>query len=238
MVGINTLIYSITYNIPGKQKMANRPVFIPQNSGETLVLKTGVEFQYFSGFSLSQKQKCIDSLHTAIQEKFGISHILEVSSKSRHQLGIDLSAFNLMMRDKTRDKHFSVECAFQGSKVFEQGGPFIDLLEASSRDAKRDIRLKESGSLQKFVFEGEAWPLMPRTAFYDWLYITALLQHPQLVSQLALYQAFTDIEFNPEKSLNCQAHALALFMALQQRGLLDAIKNKDNFLQTCQRFLP
>lgn len=211
--------------------MANRPVFIPQKSGDTLVVKAGVEFQYFPGFSLSQKQKCIDSLHTAIQEKFGLKDILEISSKSRDQLGIDLSAFNLMMQNAVGDKCFSVECAFQGSKVFEQGGPFTDLLHATSREAKRDIRLKESGKLQKFVFEGEEWPLIPRTAFYDWLYIRALLQHPALVSQLAIYQAFTDIEFNPEKSLNCQAHALALFRALQERGLLDALKSREGFLK-------
>ncbi len=216
--------------------MANRPVFIPQYNGDAPVLKAGVEFQYFPGFSLSQKQKCIDSLHAAIQEKFGLKHILEVSSKSRDQLGIDLSAFNLMMQNKTGGKHFSVECAFQGSKVFEQGGPFTDLLAVSSREAKRDVRLKESGQLQKFVFEGEAWPLIPRSAFYDWLYIWALLQNPQLHHQLASYQAFTDIEFNPEKSLNCQAHALALFMVLQQRGLLSKVKDRESFLQLCHEF--
>lgn len=102
--------------------MANRPVFIPEYQNNFLVRKDDIEFQYFSGFAVSQKQKSIDSLHTEINKKFGISNILEVSSKSKDQLGIDLSAFNLMLKDPSSDKEFSVECAFQSSKVFEYGG--------------------------------------------------------------------------------------------------------------------
>ena len=45
------------------------------------------------------------------------------------------------------------------------------------------------------------------------------------------YQAFTDIEFNPKKSINCQAYSVALYVSLRQRGLLEeTIKNKDSFL--------
>lgn len=54
---------------------------------------------------------------------------------------------------KTREsKSFSVETAFQGSKVFEKGGPYVDLLNGTSRDAKKDMRLKESGNLIEFLF--------------------------------------------------------------------------------------
>lgn len=114
-----------------------------------------------------------------------------------------------------------VECAFQGSKVFDQGGPFTDLFNASARDAKRDDRIKASGKLRKFHFDGHDWALAPPTAFYDWLYISALKVHPDLASRLQNYQAFTDIEFNPEKSINCQAYSVALYRALQMEGLLD-----------------
>ena len=47
-------------------------------------------------------------------------------------------------------KEFSVENAFQAGKVFENGGPFLDLLTVTPREAKRDTRLKESGRLLKF----------------------------------------------------------------------------------------
>lgn len=210
--------------------MATRPVFIPIFEGESLIEKDNIEFQYYSGFSVGQKQKSIVSLHEAIHEKYGFKNILEVSSKSQDQLGIDLSAFNLMIFDKKSNKKFSVECAFQSSKVFEQGGPFIDLLDRTSREAKKDQRLKESGELLKFIFYDREWDLLPRTAFYDWLYINALNANPQYHEELSQYQAFTDIEFNPEKSINCQANSIAMFLSLKQKGLLDQVKNQKTFL--------
>jgi hypothetical protein len=210
--------------------MATRPVFIPIFESESLIKKDNIEFQYYSGFSVGQKQKSIVSLHEAIHEKYGFKNILEVSSKSQDQLGIDLSAFNLMIFDKKSNKKFSVECAFQSSKVFEQGGPFIDLLDRTSREAKKDQRLKESGELLKFIFYDREWDLLPRTAFYDWLYINALNANPQYHEELSQYQAFTDIEFNPEKSINCQANSIAMFLSLKQKGLLDQVKNQKTFL--------
>lgn len=210
--------------------MATRPVFIPIFEDDSLIKKDNIEFQYYSGFSVGQKQKSIVSLHEAIHEKYGFKNILEVSSKSQDQLGIDLSAFNLMIFDKKSNKKFSVECAFQSSKVFEQGGPFIDLLDRTSREAKKDQRLKESGELLKFIFYDREWDLLPRTAFYDWLYINALNANPQYHEELSQYQAFTDIEFNPEKSINCQANSIAMFLSLKQKGLLDQVKNQKTFL--------
>jgi len=52
-----------------------------------------------------------------------------------------------------------LECVYQASKVFMEGGPFRDLLERNPRDAKRDERLKTSGPLKEFQFEGVEWPL-------------------------------------------------------------------------------
>jgi hypothetical protein len=41
---------------------------------------------------------------------------------------------------------------------------------------------------------------------------------------------FTDIEFNPERSLNCQARSFATFVALEKRGILDeTIHSFDRF---------
>ena len=48
-----------------------------------------------------------------------------------------------------------MEAAFQGSKVFEQGGPYRDMYGLSGREIKRDERLKGSGELTKFNFLGD-----------------------------------------------------------------------------------
>lgn len=50
---------------------------------------------------------------------------------------------------------FSVESAFQAGKIFEKGGPYIDLLGVSSKIAKRDERLKNSGRIIAFEFDGK-----------------------------------------------------------------------------------
>jgi hypothetical protein len=124
-----------------------------------------------------------------------------------------------------------VECAFQGSKVFEHGGPYLDILGMTSREAKKDERLRSSGRLTGFTFCGNDWPLEPQTAFYDWLYINALNKNPDLAEKISVYSAFTDIEFNPERSINCQAYSVALYRSLKMRGLLDeALDSKEAFL--------
>lgn len=219
-------------NYEDKITMAFRPVFIPVLSGSTLVKTEIVEFQWFPGFSVSQKQKSIDSLHSSAKQGFvDLDKLLEISSKSVSDLGVALSAFNLTITTVKKQETFSVECAFQGSKVFSNGGPYRDIFNLSSREAKKDSRLKSSGKLIGFNFYGVEWPLEPATAFYDWIYINALRKHPVLADQLKQYSAFTDIEFNPDRSINCQAYSAALFVALKHRGLLEeAASSKKTFL--------
>ena len=214
--------------------MANRPIYIPNFSGPLLVKTISVEFKWFPGMAVSQKQKSIVSLHQAAQRAIPcIDNILEVSSKSQNELGVALSAFNLMIKTIKYNRAFSVEQAFQSSKVFENGGPYIDLLEKTSREAKKDPRLKNSGKLKSFRFCGVDWSLTPQTAFYDWLYINALKKQPEFSDQVINYSAFTDIEFNPNKSINCQAYSVALFVSLKRRVLLDkALSTKEDFLET------
>jgi hypothetical protein len=97
------------------------------------------------------------------------------------------------------------------------------LLYGSSIEAKRDLRLKDSGKLLGFVsHNGEKWPLEPKTIFYDWVYLNVLNTNIAFHKPLQQYDAFTDIEFNPKKSINCQAYSVALFSALNKRQLLKA----------------
>lgn len=217
--------------------MASRPIFIPRFEGNVLVETVSVEFQWFPGMSLSQKQKSVDSLHAAAIDLNLCNRPLEVSSKSRKDLGVQLSAFNLSAVTKKKGKRFTVESAYQSSKVFERGGPFLELLYESSRVAKKDERIRNSGRLLRFEFFGQSWELEPKTAFYDWLYLNSLLGNPKLVDSIAGYDAFTDIEFNPSKSFNCQAYSVALFKSLDSRGLLsDALETQRTFLDAVSSF--
>jgi hypothetical protein len=77
----------------------------------------------------------------------------------------------------------------------------------------------------------EDWPLEPQTCFYDWIYINALYREPSLSGDVMDYQAFTDIEFNPAKSISCQAYSAALYVSLKRQDMLDKIlKDRDMFI--------
>ncbi|WP_431256474.1 DarT1-associated NADAR antitoxin family protein [Roseateles chitinivorans] len=217
--------------------MAVRPVFIACASGPVFVRSHSVSFQWHAGMSQTQARKSIISLHEAVERQLGESKPLEISTKSEQELGVALSAFNLRFTTRKYSQEITVESAYQASKVFEQDrGPFTDILRASSYDAKKDVRLKTSGHLTKFQFFGVDWPLSPRTAFYDWLYINALAKNPEQADAVLQFRAFTDIAFNPEKSLNCQARAAALFVALRLRGKFTAdLRDRDAFLDLLRR---
>lgn len=209
--------------------MANRPVFV-MSLDKRYCIRENVEFEFFSGFSDKQQRKSIQSLHQAYLKKHADKKVLEISSKSEDELGIRLSAFNLMIRTPN-GKEFSVESAFQASKVFEKGGPYKDLLDVTSKQAKKDERLKNSGKIIKFFFNGLTFETEPKTYFYNWLYINTLHLYDELTEQLIDYNAFTDIAFNPQKSINCQAEAATIYVSLQKQGLLqEALKSKDAFL--------
>ncbi|MEM5387887.1 hypothetical protein VSR68_30495 [Paraburkholderia phymatum] len=189
-----------------------------------------MEFTWFPGMAVSQAQRSIASLHHEAA-KAGLHDLLEISSKSANKVGVALSAFNLTFTTRKYNRTFSVEMAFQASKVFERGGPYKDLLEADSRTAKRDERLKTSGRLLRFVFLQQEFPLRPATYFYDWLYINALAKNRELWDAVTGAGGFTDIVFNPEKSVNCQAFSAALFASLKQAGRLEeALESTDSFL--------
>jgi len=212
--------------------MAERPIFVPTQQGAGLVKEVMVRFTWHPGMALSQKKKNVAALHTAAVEK-GFTHLLEISSKSEREVGKKLSAFQLKTRVEGRET--TLESAFQGSKVFEGGGPFNDLYELDSRDAKRDSRLRESGRLLMFRLEDKDYPLSPATSFYDWLYINALYPHRSWLVCLQKYDGFTDIEFNPDRSVNCQARSCATFVSLEQRGYLDdAVESFEYFRNLMQ----
>ncbi|MFO0963726.1 MAG: hypothetical protein U0625_12610 [Phycisphaerales bacterium] len=192
--------------------------------------KVDVAFDWIPGMALSQARRRIESLHSAVGRVLGKNSVLEVSSKSPDPVGVSLSAFNLRLRAESGDI-MSVEAAYQGSKVFASGGPFRDIYRMPSIDAKRDERLRTSGPIIGFDYFGQRWGAFPKSAFYDWLYVSALSQDERLSTSLDRFECFTDIAFNPGRSFNCQARAVALLVSLKWRGLLEsALASQTAFL--------
>jgi hypothetical protein len=180
--------------------MAKRMIFSSKKNTIGVDIKD-IDFEYFTGFSVSQKQKSVKSLHENAY-KSGYKKILEVSTKSTEEIGVSLSAFNLSTRTKKNNYEFTVERAFQASKVFQNGGPYVDILNMSSIEAKKDTRLRNSGDIIHFKFFNYKFERYPPTYFYDWLYINTLIENTDLVNKLTIYDAFTDIEFNQVRSIN------------------------------------
>lgn len=183
--------------------MAIRPVYSTSNGK---VIKNEYEFQWFAGFSLAQKQRSIVALHNAVKSANKDATPLEISTKGLIDLGVKLSAFNLKLNG------YTLENIFQSSKVFSNGGPYLDLLDVSPKEAKRDDRLHNSGALLGFNYAGIDFPLEPKTVFYDYIYINAIKQTllPEEIVKIKEYTHFTDIEFNPQRSINTQAKSVAI----------------------------
>jgi hypothetical protein len=218
--------------------MAERPVFVPARDHNKLVEEFFFPLRWNSGFALVQKEKNIKALRESAKAA-GLSPLLEISTKSDNKRGRHLSAFHMSVPTKGHGR-IKLELAFQGSKVFERGGPFTDLYLVDEKEigkAKRDPRLKESGNLIGFEFEGIQFPLEPKTVFYDWLYISFLNDYRDWAPKLYEYAGFTDVEFNPQRSINCQARSAALFVSLMRQDLLDeATESPQSFIQMLSRF--
>ena len=174
-----------------------------------------VAFTYVKGMAFSQKCKNVLSFHSSIQAQFSNAKILEISTKSNNPLGVALSAFNLTLDG------CPVECLYHSGKVFTDGTDFEFLKDYAPRDAKRYVRENGVKALKCYRYKGIEIPLETRTLFYDYIYIQALMQHPEISATLKEYDLFTDIEFNEKKGLNCQARACAIYSYMLRTGTVD-----------------
>ncbi|MBR6307270.1 MAG: hypothetical protein IKR39_01550 [Lachnospiraceae bacterium] len=188
------------------------------------IIRQDFEFAWNSGLNIKQKQKNVDALHESIRNKTGES-ALEVSSKGRVPLGVSLSAFNLEYHG------FKVENVFQASKSFAEIGPNRGILGATPGEAKAYANRVHSFALKAFVLDEVEWPLEPKTAFYDYLYVSAVYAKYGEALDVSEYSWYTDIEFNPQKSINCQARALAVYKLLQAEGDFGVLSDKDKWME-------
>lgn len=213
--------------------MAQRPIFLVTDKAP-YYRTFYATFEWNGGFAKSQKQKNINALHNAYNRipLCKDRKLLEVSSASPNPDGVGLSAFNLTKYVPSMGKDINLECVFQAGKVFSAGGPYLELMNGTSREAKKDPRIRNSGRIVEFEFDGKRYPTEPKTAFYDWLYVNSCIENKEKSDKALEFDGFTDIEFNPEKSLNCQARSLAIFVALKKCGKLnDKPIEYDNFLK-------
>lgn len=200
--------------------MAKRPAWTIENGK---IISKDFEFAWNGGFAISQKRKNINALHQAIEDATGQT-ALEISSKGEVELGNQLSAF------KMKTTGVFIENVFQASKRYENGGPYLDLLDVAPKDAKRDERHKISGKLVAFVRNGEGWPLEPKTVFYDYIYVLAVIENFGCELDINEYNWFTDIEFNPGKSINCQARAVAIYKLIQEKAAFNVLNDRSAWI--------
>lgn len=227
----------MTKNADSSKKTTGRAVrlaFIPQPPAEKLLVSVRpVAFVWHKGMSLAVRQRSVVALHEALLRQGWAQRPLEVSTKSLTQpLGSALSSFKLTGR-----KGATVEQIFQSSKVFQGDpqSPYRQLLQLPSWEAKRFIGAIRA-PLSHFDCAGQRWPLEPKSAFYDWPYLNvlALPQHEALRAGIMHFDAFTDIEFNQQKQINCQARAVALYQALALRDELEVIGDPQRFREHLQ----
>ncbi|MFT6458169.1 DUF6977 family protein [Pseudophaeobacter arcticus] len=195
--------------------MAVRPIFIPRAAHGPLVEELPLQINWHGGFAVSQKQKNIEALHLKACEH-GIQPVLEISTKSPNEVGRRLSAFSLKIEVYGAMK--SLESVYQSSKVFANSGQHEQLMDLDPYQAKKEVRRLGSGPITAFRFLDQEFPTEPMNAFYDWLYIRAIVPHEQWLRKNLHFAAYSDIEFTPSKSVNCQGRAVAEFHALSMRG--------------------
>ncbi len=212
-----------------------RVCFFVGKSKDGAFVEKSIEFSWYMGMNWQMRQKSSISLHENIVKTHPNSRILEVSTKSEdYALGKALSAFNL------KKDGIPIENIFQSSKVFSDGGPYLDLLEIDPASAKKDPRIstaKNIRTLTSFEYAGKKYPTEPKSFFYDYIYISALSDNKTLSEKIINYDVFTDIEFNQKipysdkkGPFNCQARSCAIYVWLQQNNLLNKYLENPNSL--------
>jgi hypothetical protein len=67
--------------------------------------------------------------------------------------------------------------------------------------------------------------------------VNSIYPHREWCKKPYDYAGFTDIEFNPYRSINCQARSCALFLALMKLELFDdAVKSPESFIRVISGF--
>lgn len=183
--------------------MAKRPIYVSTDSIDNPYIETDIEFNWIPGNTYNQKCKRRDSLINEIKKYFDINMHLEISTKSNNNLGKNLSALNLKLNNN--GLILPVEKFYQDGKIYDSN----------------EFKGYKLGDL---FFDKDPYGL-----FYDYIYILALYQNKEYHEALKPYYFFTDIEFNPNKSINTQARSASIFKTLYDTNNIDIINDIDEF---------
>ena len=215
--------------------MATRPCFRPlENVVGYKTVESG-PFVWNGGFALSQKQKNVVALHEAIRKADPSAKVLEISDRSLQPLGVSLSIPHLRMH--CHGAPCMIESVFLASQIFAGGvGPFPRLCSQCACDVALFVgEVLGDPHVVGFELDGERWDAKSRLAFFFHLYLKALGDNPELADGLMEYDAFTDIEFNPKRQINCQAAAAAFYVSLRSQNILEwAMQAQENLLCICR----
>ena len=199
--------------------MAERNFWTIENNK---VAKGVISFKWESGTSIQQKQRSCSHMHSALNVLYGLSKSLDISSASTSELGVQLSAFNLTLNGK------SIECWYQGSKVFSIAGHMKHLYDADPMTAKRSMK-EYNGQLIGFRLIDIDYPIKPRTVFYDYIYLRGLMQFKER-DAILYYDAFTDVQATLDVDA-CQARSACIYKLLHMQDKLAILNNFDKFLK-------
>ncbi len=220
--------------------MTKRPVYIPIDRSPYVGTQV-IEFTWVCGLSKAQRRKSIVNLHQAAKGE-GVRKPLEISTASEVELGVALSAFNLQVTvnlgsEKNPEMHTnSVESIYQSSKKGKKGGPHPEWLTKTSKEVKKLIKEADIGDLHLYQYGQNFWPAEPVESFFTWLYIQGLMQRVGTIEELAKYDGFTDIYFNPKKTINCQARAVAQAVSMYRMGRLGEImSSRKSYLEFAKK---
>lgn len=220
--------------------MAQKSVYITKNKYPYFE-EIGVNCTWFGGFAQIQKTKCIISVHENFKAAYPDYPICEISHASPVQMGKDLSAMSLKKYVPSEQSYCCMESVFQSSRIYtnpetgETIGPFKEYLHLDGKSCKKKVKELSNGwHSYTYDFEDILCPApdFHISLFYDWIYISALLEEANEPVRKALldsgYSAFTDLATS---SLNSQARSCAIFMSLAELGLLDQIQDFDSYCE-------
>lgn len=211
--------------------MAVRKVYLPL--GEyPYVKEVSVTFPWASGSKHQNVQAVLDTFHDVYPEVAA----LEVSLASSQPEGVAAAAMKLPLRLASLEQEVPVGIVYEASKVFENGGPYPELLQLSRQKVQKDPRLQQSGKCLGFRLEGQDYPVEPHPyAFFNWIYGKALQQNPEKAEALLKFGAFSDLELgSSKKDRNSPARAAAVYAGLALAGKLDCLGSYQAFVaETC-----
>ncbi len=174
-----------------------------------------------------------EAIHDEYRRQYNLdARILEISRCAETPGNLFSTKYAKMQYEFTepykRKRDVYIETVYHGSKCFEDGGAFDDIISSfkTPYSARTDKRLKINGRLIGFHYNDRIYPAYPAaSAFFDWLYIGALQRNSSICdisSLLFEYDAFTSYEFNAatQTCVVCPARVAAMYVGMTKAGVL------------------